>query len=84
MEKLVKSSQAYKKCNDSMNELWAEVGYRMYSLDKKNKQLGLGESGVTTYFSANCTLEDSKIANQFLTAKVRVATASSHPREHPL
>ena len=64
------ASQAYKKDTDVMEKLWASVGEAMYSLTPRETQLGLGEEGITTYFSSNCTLADASIAKQFLTEKV--------------
>lgn len=66
---MIKCSQAYKKHTDSMTDLWSSVGDLMYSLTERNKQLGLGESGVTTYFS-NCDSDDAKTVTDFLTEKV--------------
>lgn len=69
MEKVIKCSQAYKKQTEAMTELWDGVGDAMYSLTDKNKQLGLGDNGVTTYF-ANCNDDDAKVVSDFLTEKV--------------
>ncbi len=41
----------------------------MYSLSEREKQLGLGEKGVTKYFSPNCDTSDSDIVNKYLKAK---------------
>ena len=41
----------------------------MYSLSEREKQLGLGEKGVTKYFSPNCDASDSDIVNKYLKAK---------------
>jgi dipeptidyl-peptidase-3 len=41
----------------------------MYSLSEREKQLGLGEKGVTKYFSPNCNTSDSDIVNKYLKAK---------------
>jgi dipeptidyl-peptidase-3 len=41
----------------------------MYSLSEREKQLGLGEKGVTKYFSPNCHTSDSDIVNKYLKAK---------------
>lgn len=35
------------------------------SLSEREQTLGLGEKGVTTYFSSNCTNEDSDKINRF-------------------
>jgi dipeptidyl-peptidase-3 len=38
-------------------------------LSAKEHTLGLGEKGVTTYFSSNCTAEDSDKINRFFKEK---------------
>ena len=60
-----------RKVNDDMEQkmqsLWDECVSRMYSLTPRQRQIGLGASkGISTYFSANCTEQDAKIANAFL------------------
>jgi hypothetical protein len=41
----------------------------MYSLSDREKQLGLGEKGITKYFSPNCDTADSDLVNKYLKAK---------------
>ncbi|KOC66680.1 Dipeptidyl peptidase 3 [Habropoda laboriosa] len=41
----------------------------IYSIEGKLKSLGLGEKGVTTYFSANCTDKDAELINEFMQSK---------------
>lgn len=38
----------------------------MFSLEPRLRHLGLGKEGITTYFSGNCTMEDAKLAQDFL------------------
>uniref|UniRef100_A0A5F8HH33 Dipeptidyl peptidase 3 n=1 Tax=Monodelphis domestica TaxID=13616 RepID=A0A5F8HH33_MONDO len=42
----------------------------MFSLEPQQRHLGLGNEGTTTYFSENCTLEDAKLAQNFLDSQV--------------
>ena len=50
-----------------MEALWDRVAERMYSLAPRRRQLGLGaNSGVSTYFSANCGEADAAVAGKFL------------------
>jgi len=42
---------------------------QVYSLSEREKNLGLGASGVTTYFSDNCDEEDAERVNRFFKAK---------------
>jgi dipeptidyl-peptidase-3 len=41
----------------------------MYSLSDREKQLGLGEKGITKYFSPNCDSSDSDVVNKYLKAR---------------
>jgi dipeptidyl-peptidase-3 len=41
----------------------------MYFLSDREKQLGLGEKGITKYFSPNCDSSDSDIVNKYLKAR---------------
>merc|ERR1719273_2276998 len=41
----------------------------MFSLSDQEKQLGLGEKGITKYFTPNCALADSQTVNQFMKTK---------------
>ncbi|XP_021378701.1 dipeptidyl peptidase 3-like [Mizuhopecten yessoensis] len=68
-EALVMKSAACQKDASGMKALWDSVSERMFGLSEREKELGLGEKGTTSYFSANCDLDDAKIAQEFLTAK---------------
>ncbi len=50
----------------TMEELWSYVKGPMFSLTDREKQLGLGSKGITTYFTPNCTQQDSDLVNRFL------------------
>uniref|UniRef100_A0A2C9KUM4 dipeptidyl-peptidase III n=1 Tax=Biomphalaria glabrata TaxID=6526 RepID=A0A2C9KUM4_BIOGL len=67
VEKLIKSSKAYKQDPAGIETLWSAVHKRMFSLE--HKELGLGDKGISTYYSANCDEVDAKIAQEFLDAK---------------
>ena len=69
MELLVKSSAAYKSSPEKMEALWQSVKGPLFSLSDKEKQLGLGEKGITKYFTPNCGLADSQTVNQFMKTK---------------
>ncbi|XP_052767027.1 dipeptidyl peptidase 3-like [Mya arenaria] len=69
-EKLLLVSAAGKTDMTGMKSLWDSVVDRMYSIEEdKDKALGLGEKGTTTYYSSNCDIEDAEIAQEFITAK---------------
>nr|KAI8740570.1 dipeptidyl peptidase 3-like [Biomphalaria glabrata] len=67
VEKLIKSSKAYKQDPAGIETLWSAVHKRMFSLE--HKELGLGDKGISTYYSVNCDEVDAKIAQEFLDAK---------------
>ncbi|KAM8940170.1 dipeptidyl peptidase 3 isoform 2-T2 [Pelodytes ibericus] len=69
LEKLLWASEAFAKDTEGVEALWKSVGDRMYSLEAREHQLGLGDDGITTYFSANCTIEDAELAQRFLDSK---------------
>jgi len=69
MELLVRASKAYKTSPDAMEKLWQSVKTPMFSLSDREKQLGLGEKGITKYFTPNCDLEDSQVINKFMKTK---------------
>lgn len=68
MEKLVLASSAA-KLNPEIANIWNKVKVPMYSLTDMEKQLGLGDKGITKYFSSNCDSTDSDLVNQFLKHK---------------
>ncbi|KAK7925906.1 hypothetical protein WMY93_008216 [Mugilogobius chulae] len=66
---LIWGSQAFQEQPKEMTALWDSCSGLLYSLDNKQKQLGLGDKGITTYFSGNCGLEDAEVAQKFLDSK---------------
>ncbi|GCC18458.1 hypothetical protein chiPu_0022092, partial [Chiloscyllium punctatum] len=69
LKALVWHSAAYKQNPGEIECLWRVCGQLMFSLDDRQKQLGLGEKGITTYFSGNCALKDAELAQKFLDSK---------------
>ncbi|GLV40147.1 Dipeptidyl aminopeptidase III [Carabus blaptoides fortunei] len=55
--------------NFCAKELWEKCRKPMFSLDEREKSLGMNDKGITTYFSANCTMEDSEMVNKWLKTK---------------
>ncbi|XP_063059784.1 dipeptidyl peptidase 3 [Engraulis encrasicolus] len=66
LKTLVWQSAAFKESPGEMESLWNSCSKLLFSLDDRQKQLGLGDEGITTYFSGNCCLEDAKLAQKFL------------------
>ncbi|GFR99722.1 dipeptidyl peptidase 3 [Elysia marginata] len=69
VERLIKASKAFQDNATLLQSLWDYVKDRMFSLDNGQAELGLGDKGTTTYYSANCTETDANIAQEFMTSK---------------
>lgn len=69
LEALVRGSQTFQEDPTEMEALWGSSSCLIYSLEDRQKQLGLGDKGITTYFSGNCCLEDAELAQRFLDSK---------------
>ncbi|XP_036379034.1 dipeptidyl peptidase 3 isoform X1 [Megalops cyprinoides] len=69
LKALVWQSQAFQLNPTEMEALWNSCAHLIYSLAERQKQLGLGDKGITTYFSGNCCLEDAELTQKFLDSK---------------
>ncbi|XP_014228918.1 dipeptidyl peptidase 3 isoform X1 [Trichogramma pretiosum] len=68
-EIFVKASKAYQEDTTGLESLWNKIKEPAYSLTEKVKSLGLGDKGLTTYFSANCTEADADLINEYMQKK---------------
>lgn len=66
---IVKSSRAFKSQTDIISNLWSKCKKPIFHLTDRTKSLGLCDKGITTYFSDNCTQEDSDRVNDWLKLK---------------
>uniref|UniRef100_A0A6Q2XKX7 Dipeptidyl peptidase 3 n=1 Tax=Esox lucius TaxID=8010 RepID=A0A6Q2XKX7_ESOLU len=69
LKALVWQSQAFHDSPSEMEALWDSCSTLLFSLADRQKQLGLGDKGITSYFSGNCFLEDAELAQRFLDSK---------------
>lgn len=69
LHKLVTLSEASKLDPSTMGFLWSHLSGPLYSLGDNEKHLGFPPAGTTTYFSKNCTKQDSEVVGKFLTEK---------------
>lgn len=66
---ILRVSKAYKTEPKDIEDIWNKIQNVMYSIGDKLKSLGLGDKGVTTYFSANCTKNDADLVTEFMQEK---------------
>ncbi|XP_015758341.1 PREDICTED: dipeptidyl peptidase 3-like [Acropora digitifera] len=69
LQKIVFSSKAFEADSKKTEHLWNACSEAMYSLSPKIRQLGLGQQGLSTYYSSNCSKEDAKFAQEFMKEK---------------
>lgn len=68
-EAILKASKVYETQNDVIEGLWTKCAKAIFNLTDQTKCLGFNGQGVTTYFSDNCTKEDSVLVNEWLKSK---------------
>ncbi|XP_032138633.1 dipeptidyl peptidase 3 isoform X4 [Sapajus apella] len=66
LERVILGSEAAQQHPEEVRGLWQTCGELMFCLEPRLRHLGLGKEGITTYFSGNCTMEDAKLAQDFL------------------
>ncbi len=66
LETIIQGSKAWAEDKTGMAELWSLVKEKVFSLDDRAKQLGLGSKGVTTYFTPNCSEQDAQKVTKFM------------------
>lgn len=68
-EKIIESSQLCRLQPAQIISLWAKCKNPIYRLTSRTKCFGLGDKGITAYFSDNCTQEDSDRVTEWLKHK---------------
>ncbi|XP_022118973.2 dipeptidyl peptidase 3 isoform X1 [Pieris rapae] len=69
-ESVVKASKAFENDSTHITKLLQKTQNAIYSIAPRLTSLGLAEKGVTTYFSSNCTEEDSNLVNDWMKTKL--------------
>lgn len=68
-ERIVKTSKAYANDENTIENLWSQCKKPLYLLTPRTETLALADSGITTYFSDNCTVADSELICEWLKTK---------------
>ena len=68
-ESIVLNSKAYADDQAVIDSLWSKCRNAIFLLSERTKNFGLAELGITTYFSDNCTNEDSELVNAWMSSK---------------
>lgn len=66
---IVKSSHVFKSEPGVIGKLWVKCKGPIYNLTDRTKCIGLKDKGITTYFSENCTKDDSDRITEWLQLK---------------
>ncbi|KAM7447258.1 bifunctional diacylglycerol diphosphate phosphatase/phosphatidate phosphatase [Porites harrisoni] len=69
LQSIIFSSKAYEDDPKRMEQLWNACEDAMFSLNPRTQQLGLGEQGLSTYYSSNCAKTDAEFAQEFMKEK---------------
>lgn len=69
LEKIIYASKAYATDKATIKALWERCRNAIFVLNSRTQNLGLNPDGVTTYFSDNCTTEDSQLVNDWMKMK---------------
>lgn len=67
--KIIFASKAFENGQTKIESLWNRCRHGIFLLNERTKNLGLCPEGVTTYFSDNCTEDDSNLVNEWLKLK---------------
>lgn len=68
-KKIIRLSKAYRENEEKLEDLLSRVIRPIYELKPSNLVFGFPPSGITTYWSDNCTEADAEIVNKWLTYK---------------
>lgn len=66
MTELVSLSNEFHDAKSKLATLWSEISPAIYSLHARRLRLGLAPSGITTYYSDDCTKDDLELVQKFL------------------
>lgn len=66
---IVQQTKAYKADPSKMESLFKKIRKGIFELNDSNLVFGFPPNGITTYWSSNCTKEDSELVNEWMTNK---------------
>ena len=70
---LIKISKAFMEEPTVMMQFFNRAAPRMYDLSEEKKFLGMPPTGVTMYFTPNCTQEDADLCKEYMTSRTMEA-----------
>lgn len=56
---------AYQKSPEAIDALWKHCGDKIFSHASSELRLGIGTSGVSSYYSSNISLDDIKTVQEY-------------------
>ena len=69
-EAIFRASAAYETHQAVIDEIWSRISYEVYTEDDPHQHIGFPDkSGVTSYYSGNCTSADATFIDEFCQAK---------------
>lgn len=64
LDTFLKATKAF-QANAQLSSVWDRIKDSVYDLSPRKRHLGLGDKGITTYFSSNCTSEDADLVTRY-------------------
>lgn len=69
LQSIVLASKASKKCPTLVKNLWDSCSGAIYNMSMRVRELGIGEKGLSTYYSSNVTEKDISLVQEFMVEK---------------
>ncbi|KAK7086654.1 bifunctional diacylglycerol diphosphate phosphatase/phosphatidate phosphatase, partial [Halocaridina rubra] len=69
LEMLIKASKAYLEAPDVIQDYIDTSMGPIYNLEENKRFLGMPTTGITMYFTPNCTQEDADLAKEYMAAR---------------
>ncbi|XP_065175770.1 dipeptidyl peptidase 3-like [Sycon ciliatum] len=63
---IISKSKAFAQDKDEVQRLWDACHCAIFDMSPRRRQLGLGDKGLTTYYSSNCATSDAELIQTFM------------------